>query len=233
MVFNVEKIIPVPKAVGNWVMDAGNQFMPFSAKTAYAAACISESRQEHQKVRLAVSETAVRMEDMRRQMTDLDAKRRARLREIARLSAAGCTNNNPALEVHMRAFNQSNDRFRQMSDLHARHGSALVALDSAEKKVADGIIDMEGRLELVKIEHTRHNALDMVTTDPNGLGAAGPASRLKMGNRVVSKLEFDERVREDMNQRYFADQTLGMPPEETNTLAKAQMLLADHADLLH
>ena len=231
MVFNIEKLIPIPKTVGNWVMDVGNQFMPFGAKTAYASACLDESRQEHQKVRVAVSETAVRMDDMQREMKDLDGKRRSRLREIARLTDSGCTNS-PVLESQMRAFKHSDDRFRQLSDLRTRHGSALTALESAEKKAAEGIVDMENRLELVKVEHLRHNALDMVSSDPNGFGAVGPTSRLKMGNRVISKLEFDERVREDLHQRYYADAQLDLPPEETNALVKAQTLLAEHADLL-
>ena len=58
IVFGIHRFIPIPRAVAGWVMDAGGELMPYSAKTGYVDANLEKPKEMRNKVRFKVSETS-------------------------------------------------------------------------------------------------------------------------------------------------------------------------------
>jgi hypothetical protein len=162
--------------------------MPFSAKLAYATACLDGSREARGELRYKVSETAVRAADMDKESRRLDNERRVRLQRIRFLSAHPDRATPEDLARHLKAFRRVNDQYARLSNLHTQHVAAVSALAHAEEAASDKIDELDDRLKLVQVEHLRHDALDMASGDPDGQCKRGPAIHVRQGNKVISKL---------------------------------------------
>ena len=234
IVFHADKVIPIPRAAYHWAMESGGKMLPFSAKAAYASSCLDESRQARNEVRYKISETAVRTEDLRKEAGRLDQERRARLVKLRHLTEHPAGVSQEDLDRQVRAFRRANDQFARVSNLQTQHVSAVKSLMCAETKATDKIDEMDDRLKLVHVEHLRHDALDLASADPDGCGSRGPAAAIRQGNQVVTRLEFDERVREDLNHRFPSAAEDDMQSyRDTDPAIEAQVLLAEHAYLLN
>jgi hypothetical protein len=234
MVFHADKIIPIPRTAYHWAMENGGRMLPFSAKVAYASACMDESLQARNEVRYKISETAVRTEDLRKESARLDQERRVRLAKLRQLTEHPEGVSQEDLDRQVRAFRRAQDQFARVSNLQTQHVTAVKSLMCAEAKTTDKINEMDDRLKLVQIEHLRHDALDMASADPDGYGSRGPAAAIRQGNSVVTRLEFDERVREDLNHRFPSAAEDDMQSyRDTDPAIEAQVLLAEHAYLLN
>lgn len=234
MVFHADKIIPVPRAVYHWTMDAGGKVLPFSAKVAYASSCLDEARQARNDLRYKISETAVRTDDLKKEAARLDLERRAQLAKLRQLSEhpEGVTRDD--LDRQVRAFHRADNQFARVCSLQTQHVAAVTTLMSAEAKTTDKLAEMQDRLKVVQVEHLRHDALDMASADPDGYAPRGPAATMRQGSKVLTGLEFDERVREDVGHRFpsAADDDVQSYPD-SDPATEAQVLLAEHADLLN
>ena len=233
MVFHADKVIPIPRTAYHWAMESGGKMLPFSAKVAYASACLDESCQARSDVRYKISETAVRTEDLKKEAVHLDQERRARLARLRHLTEHPDGVSQEELDRQVRAFRRANDQFARVSNLQTQHVSAVKSLMCAEAKATDRIDEMDDRLKLVQVEHLRHDALDLASADPDGYGSRGPAAAIRQGNKVVTRLEFDERVREDLNHRFpSAAEDDRQNYRDTDPMTEAQLLLAEHSYLL-
>ena len=234
VVFHAEKVIPVPRAVYHWAVENGGRLLPFSAKVAYASSCLDEARQARNEVRYKISETAVRTEDLGKDADRLDRERRARLATLRQLTERPNAIGTEELDRHVKAFQRSDERYANVCNLQTQHLAAVKSLMFAEAKTTDTIDEMDDRLKLVQIERLRHDALDMASFDPNGYPARGPAAAIRQGNKVLSYMEFDERVREDLGYRFpFAAEDDSQCDRDTDPLVEARMLLAEHSGLLN
>ncbi len=234
LVFHADKVIPIPRAAYHWAVEQGDRMLPFSAKVAYASSCLDESRQARNEVRYKISETAVRTEDLRKEADRLDQERRARLFKLRYLTEHPDRVSQEELDRQVRAFRRVNDQFARVSNLKTQHVSAVRSMMCAEVKATDRLDEMNDRLKLVQVEHLRHDALDLASADPDGYGSRGPAAAIRQGNQVVTRLEFDERVREDLNHRFpSAAEDDSLSYRDTDPALEAQTLLAEHANLLN
>jgi len=234
MVFHADKVIPIPRAAYHWAMENGGRMLPFSAKLAYASSCVEESRQARNDVRCKISEVAVRTEDLKKDAIRLDQERRARLVKLRHLTEQPGGASQEDMDRQVRAFRRANDQFGRVSNLQTQHVSAVKSLMCAEAKATDRINEMDDRLTLVQVEHLRHDAIDMASADPDGYSSQGPAAAIRQGNRVITKLEFDERVREDLSHRFpsaMEEECQNM--QEADPGLQAQAILAEYADLLN
>ena len=234
MVFHPEKIIPIPKAAYDWAVENGGKLMPFSSKLAYASSCVDESRQARNDLRFKISETAVRTEDIKKESVRLDQERRARLLKLRYLTEHPDGVSQDELDRQVRAFRRADDQFARVCALRTQHVAAVHSLMSAEAKTTDKINEMNDRLKLVQVDHLRHDALDMASADPDGNSSRGPAAVIRQGNKVLTALEFDERVREDLGHRFpSATEDDIQSIRDTTPAQEAQVLLVEHADLLN
>jgi hypothetical protein len=234
MVFHADKVIPIPRAAYHWAMENGGRVLPFSAKMAYASSCLEESRQARNDVRYKVSEVAVRTEDLKKDAIRLDQERRARLVKLRYLMEHPDMASQEDLDRQVRAFRRANDQFVRVSNLQTQHVSAVKSLVLAEAKTTDRINEMDDRMKLVQVEHVRHDAMEMASADPDGYSSRGPAATIRQGNKVITSLEFDERVREDLTHRFpsaMEDDCQSM--QDADTSQQAYAILAEHADLLN
>ncbi len=234
MVFHADKVIPIPRAAYHWAVENGGKVLPFSAKMAYASSCLDESRQARNDVRYKIAETAVRTEDLRKEEDRLDQERRSRLFKLRHLTEHPGGVSQEELDRHVRAFRRANDQYARVSNLKTQHVSAVKSLMFAETKATDKIDEMDDRLKLVQVEHLRHDALDLASADPDGYGSRGPAAAIRQGSQVITRLEFDERVREDLNHRFpSAAEDDSLIYRDIDPARQAQILLAEHSDLLN
>ena len=234
MVFHAEKFIPIPRAAYDWAVEHGGRMLPFSAKVAYASSCVEESRQARNDVRYQVAEVAVRTEDLKKEALRLDQERRVRLLRLRQLMEHPGEASQEDLDRQVRAFRRADDQFARVSNLQTQHVLAVKALMCAEAKATDRINEMDDRLKLVQVDHLRHDALDMASADPDSYSARGPAATIRQGNKVIAKLEFDERVREDLGHRFpSATEEDCQNRQDTDPALQAQAILAERADLLN
>jgi hypothetical protein len=234
MVFHADKVIPIPRAAYHWAVENGGRVLPFSAKAAYASSCLEESRQARNDVRYKVSEVAVRTEDLKKEAVRLDQERRVRLLKLRHLTEQPGGASQEEMDRQVRAFRRANDQFVRVCNLQTQHVSAVKSLMCAEAKATDRINEMDDRLKLVQVEHLRHDAMDMASADPDGYASRGPAAAIRQGNKVITKLEFDERVREDLTHRFpsaMEEECQNM--READPALQAQAILAEHAALLN
>lgn len=234
VVFHADKAIPIPRAAYHWVVEGGGRMLPFSAKVAYAASCLDESRQARNEVRYKISETAVQCEYLSREAAQLDQERRARLIKLRHLTEHPDGVGQASLDRQVQAFRRANDQFLRVSNLQTQHVASVNSLMCAEAKATDKINEMDDRLKLVQVEHLRHDALDLASADSDGYASRGPAAAIRQGRQVIARLEFDECVREDLNHRFPAAAEDDIQCHRDNDPAlEAQALLAQHADLLN
>lgn len=229
LVFHADRIIPIPDALGAWAIDHGGRHLPFSIKLAYASACLDRAVAERDNLRLRLSEAAVRTEDLYRDMARLDAARRQHVAAVQFLSTQDCPQQQADLVLQTAAFRSVQDRFAATGTLHTQHVAAVAALVQAEALVNRRIAQLEDRLRLIDLDHARHDALDLAS----GLASAGcgsPARPVEHAERTVTRLEFDERVREDLLARFgpiTSDPWLATDPAED-----AACILRDYGFLL-
>jgi hypothetical protein len=234
MVFHADKVIPIPRTIYHWAVETGGRYLPFSAKVAYATACLDESREARNQVRYSISETAVRTEDLRKEAVRLDQERRACLAKLRYLTEHPERVSEDDLSRQVRAFRRANDQFTRVCCLQTQHVAAVTSLMHAEAETTDKLNEMEDRLKLVQVDHLRHDALDMASADPDGYCTRGPAATIRHGSKVLTRLEFDERVREDLGHRFpAAEEDDGLNFSEVAPADDARILLAEHADLLN
>lgn len=234
MVFHADKIIPIPGAVYHWTIENGGRYLPFSTKVAYATACLDESRQARNDLRYKVSETAVRTADIEKESRNLDGERRARLQKIRFLSEHPDRTTPEDMERHVKAFRRANDQYVRLSNLQTQHVAAVRALAHAEEAASDKINELDDRLKLVQVEHLRHDALDMASADPDGQCKTGPGIPVRHGSKVITKLEFDERVREDLYNRFGTGASPDCQPEsELDPFVNAQAVLTQYGHLIN
>ena len=231
-VFGIHRFIPIPRAVAGWVMDAGGELIPFSAKTAYVDANLEKSKEKRNEVRYKVSGTAVRLDGLSQEIQRLEEARSELLHEIDRMVDAGISDADPGLQIRLRSFKQINTRLDRLSTVYTRNASALEALEDAEGQPSDTINDLRERLEMVKLDHLRIDALEMTGSGEGGYDPSGPATYIRQSDEIISDLEFDERVRADLYNRYVGSNYEMRSGRERDSVMDPRSLLHEYQHLL-
>jgi phage shock protein A len=224
LVFHPETAISVPRTVARVITGSVAKHMPFSVKTEYVASCMDGLRDERDAVRYQVSDTAVNIREVEKRIADLEAQRAKSLARIQRLVAMGDAVPKEQLAREVTRFDQIQAKLTHGRSLHNQMAGTLKSLARAEGDVSDKVGQMADRLEMVKLDHTHNNARELAAklTDPEYHGYKSVGTHCA---EVIGKMEHEERVREDMYQRYGPAGDQAASDHDTDAMEKAQAIL--------
>jgi chromosome segregation ATPase len=157
-VFHIERIVPMPRALGTIMSSTLGPHIPFGVKAAYAESCIAGIEAKQERVQYAVSESAVRIQELDRQIESWSRQLHssvARLRVLVNQSAE------IASETIGREVQRHDDlqwKIAQAQALRKRLEDTVKSLEQAEGKASQKVVELRGRLEMVKLDHERNNA---------------------------------------------------------------------------
>lgn len=224
MVFHPEKAISVPRTVARVITASMAKHMPFSVKSEYAASCLDGLREDRDGVRYQVSDTAVNIRELEQRIADLHVQRGKALGRLQRLVAMGNAAPKEQLAREVTRFDQIEAKLVHSQNLHDQMAGTLKSLAHAESQVTDKVGQMADRLEMVKLDHTHNNARDLAAklTDPNYPGYRSVGTHCA---EIVGKMEHDERVREDIYQRYGPPGDVFADESEEDAVERAKEIL--------
>ena len=220
MVFHVEKLLPIPDTLGRVVSSWLAPVLPFSVKTAYADSCISGMEAKQGKIQYAVSESAIRLKEMDRQ---IESRREQLEKSVARLRVL--LNSPDAAESIGREVQRHDELQNQIAHAQTIRGRLEATINSLEKSEGEAsqrVGELKHRLEIVKLDHQRNDAQEL-SAELAGANFPGRSSLVAHGVKTVEALEHQERVREEWYRRYGAAE----PNEvQKDFLQRAQEILA-------
>lgn len=227
IVFHPEKAISVPRTVARVVTASMAKHMPFSVKSEYAASCLDGLAEERDQVRYHVSDTAVNTRELEQRIADLQIQRGKSLGRLQRLVAMGDAAPKEQLAREATRFDQIEAKLIHSQNLHDQMIGTLKSLAHAESEVTDKVGQMADRLEMVKLDNAHNNARDLAAklTDPDYPGYRSVGTHCA---EVIGTMEHNERVREDMYQRYGPASDLTADDSETDALERAKDILRRH-----
>jgi len=200
-VFHPESAKAMPRAVSGLLTRVFTEYMPFGAKAEYAEACVEQLRESRSKIRHEVCRTAVGIRELDSDIATLHHRRVATLQRIQALMNAPDKATDVNLARVVSLYDRLDELLAQKQQLRARVATTLASLEGAESEVGVKVDSMADRLELVKLDHAHNNARELAAdlTDPDYPGRSSTGAHCA---EVIEHLERDERVREDMHDRY-------------------------------
>jgi len=200
-VFNVEKVIPIPRAIGSVMNSAVAKHMPFGIQVAYAESCVSGLEGEQDRVRYAVSDTTVRLNECDRRVVSL---REARDRSVTRLKAMVDSQGSvsqEALGKEVARHDELQWKLTHTKETRDRFGTTLESLESAEGDVSQKLTQFNDRLEIVLLDHEHNNARELAAELADS-AYPGKRNQASHGAKVIEHMERKERIREELHRRY-------------------------------
>ena len=200
-VFHVEKVIPIPRAIGGVMNSTIAKCMPFGIQAAYAESCVSGLEGQQDRTRYAVSDATVKLRELDRRIAGL---REARDQSVTRLKAmvknqgAG---SEEAVGMEVARHDDLQWKLTHAQETRNRIGSTLESLESAEGRMSQNLTELNDRLDIVQLDHEHNNARELAAelVDSSYLGKR---SRGTHGAKVIEHMEHKERVREEIHHRY-------------------------------
>jgi len=202
------------------------RYVPFGAKAAYAESCIAGIEAKQERVQYAVSESAVRIQELDRQIESWSRQLHssvARLRVLVNQSAE------IASETIGREVQRHDDlhwKIAQAQALRKRLEDTIKSLEESEGKASHKVVDLRGRLETVKLDHERNNAQDLAIEAHND-SLAGHRTWASLGAETIQGLEHQERTREEWQRRYGAESMADPDLSKADPLVRANKILAE------
>ena len=224
LVFHPEKAISVPRTVARVITASMAKHMPFSVKSEYAASCMEGLAEERDQVRYQVSDTAVNTRELEQRIADLQVQRGKALGRLQRLVAMGDAAPKEQLAREVTRFDQIEAKLVHSRNLHDQMVGTLKSLAHAESEVTDKVGQMADRLEMVKLDNAHNNARDLAAklTDPNYPGYRSVGTHCA---EVIGRMEHDERVRDDIYQRYGPGSDPAADDSEADAMERAKEIL--------
>ena len=232
MVFHVERIIPVPGAVARWSWTVCRRVLPFQAKAAYAAECIGRAEKERNALRRDISQTAVQLDDVTSRIEETEEDARNRLRRVREALHSDGDDGRGLLSAEVAAFRRAEAHLAHLKKQDAHLSRALKDMEAAEGKLNGEIAELTCRLRATEVENRRHDALELaMAAHPEGSGLGQGGNPVRHAAETVGRLEFDERVREDLHQRY-GQATDPCPARSADPSAEAEALMDQYGSWL-
>ena len=200
-VFHVEKVIPIPRAIGGVMNATVAKRMPFGIQAAYAESCVSGLEERQDRIRYSVSDATVRLRSLDRRITGL---RQARDQSVTRLKAMVESQGDVSEEaVGMQVTRHDNLQWQltHAQEMRDRLGTTLESLELAEGDVSQNLTELNDRLGVVQLDHENNNARELAAELADS-AYPGKRSRASHGAKVIEHMEHKERVREEIHHRY-------------------------------
>ena len=200
-VFHVEKVIPIPRAIGGVMNATIAKRMPFGIQTAYAESCVSGLEGQQDRIRYSVSDATVRLRSLDRRIAGL---REARDQSVTRLKAMVKNQGAGSAEAVGKEVARHDDlqwKLTHAQESRNRLGTTLESLESAEGDVSQNLTELNDRLEIVQLDHENNNARELAAELADS-AYPGKRSRASHGAKVIEHMEHKERVREEIHHRY-------------------------------
>ena len=200
-VFHVEKVIPIPRAIGGVMNATIAKRMPFGIQTAYAESCISGLESDQDRVRYAVADATVRLGEFDRRIANLQA---ARDQSVTRIKDMVDRREEVSQDVVGKELTRHDElqwKLTQTMETRERLSATVDSLESAEGNVSERVTELTDRLDIVQLDHEHNNARTLAAelTDSAYPGRRSQASH---GAKVIEHMEHKERVREEVYRRY-------------------------------
>ena len=200
-VFHVEKVIPIPRAIGGVMNSTIAKRMPFGIQAAYAESCVSGLEGQQDRTRYAVSDATVRLRSLDRRIIGLCE---ARDQSVTRLKAMVTRQGDVSEEAVGKEVTRHDDlqwKLTHAQETRNRLGTTLESLESAEGDVSQNLTELNDRLDIVQLDHEHNNARELAAELAEST-YPGKRSRASHGAKVIEHMEHKERVREEIHHRY-------------------------------
>lgn len=200
-VFDVHKLIPVPRAVGSIVSGSLSKHLPFGAKAAYVESCMADLNSERDQVRYAVSDASVRLHNLDSRIEALNQQQteyRAAIRDLIDMGEGA---DSVALARAVARHDHVQAEINRFNELRSRLADTASSLELAETRVSSGIREFDDRLKTVTLDHEHNNARELASQLADA-SYPGRFSQTRQCDELLDSLEHSERVREDMHTRY-------------------------------
>lgn len=204
-VFNLEAVIPIPRALGSLMNTAVAKHMPFEVQEAYARSCVAGLESDQDRVRYAVSDTSVRVAALDSQIAELQTVVSGSADRIGEMVAEPNDVSQDAVAREVSRHDNLQWKLTHTKALRDRVAETLDSLESAEHQTSQGLEHMTRRLDVVRLDHECNDALSLAAEFAHSSypGRRIPASHC---NKVLDHMEHSERVREELHRRYAAIQ---------------------------
>ena len=225
LVFHLERIVPMPRALGTVMSSTLGPHIPFAFKAAYADSCVAGIEAKQGRVQYAVSESAVRIRELDKQ---IESWRHQLDRSVARLRVLVNQSAELAADAIGREVQRHDDlqwKITQAQALRKRLEDTVKSLEQAEGKTSQKVVELRSRLEMVKLDHERNNAQDLAIEAHND-ALAGRRTWTSLGAETIQALEHQERTREEWQRRYGAESMVAPDLSKADPLARANEILA-------
>ena len=226
LVFHIEKIVPMPRALGTIMTSTLGPRIPFAVKAAYAESCIAGIEAKQERVQYAVSGSAVRIQEFDRQ---IESWSRQLHRSVARLRVLVNQSSEVTSDTIGREVQRHDDlewKITQAQALRKRLEDTIKSLEEAEGKASHKVVDLRGRLEMVKLDHERNNAQDLAIEAHND-SLSGRRTWTALGSETIQALEHQERTCEEWQRRYGAESMADPDFSKADPLVRANEILAE------
>lgn len=223
-VFDVHKLVPIPRAMGSVVGGSLSKHLPFGLQRAYMESCMANMSRERDQVRYALSDTSVRLRSLDSRIEDLKRQQNVCRAMIHDLVSRGEGGDSTALSRAVKRHDHIQSEIYRTTELRNRLADTAFSLELAENRVSTGIRKLDDRLDMVALDHERNNAreLDSQLAD---VSYPGRFSRARQCAELLDKLEHRERIREDMLDRYGPESLNSL--QTPNPAERAREILAE------
>jgi len=225
LVFHGERFLPLPHAFGRVMSSTLSPHIPFSFKTAYAESCIAGLEAKQGRVQYAVSESAVRLKELDRQMDSWRGQLGnsvARLRGLVNQSADISAD---AIGREVQRHDSLQWKITQTLALRSRLEDTMKSLEQAEGDASQKVVELRNRLEIVSLDHERNNAQDLASEMHNE-SLSSHRTWTSLGAETIRALEHQERTREEWHRRYGLEAAAETGEPKVDRLARAKEILA-------
>ena len=200
-VFHVEKVIPIPRAIGGVMNATIAKRMPFGIQTAYAESCVSGLEDRQDRIRYAVSDATVRLRDLDRRIAGLQGARDQSVTQLKAMVESQGEVSEKSVGMQVARHDDLQWKLTHAQEMRAQLGTTLESLESAEGNVGQNLTELNDRLEIVQLDHENNNARELAAELADS-AYPGKRSRASHGAKVIEHMEHKERVREEIHHRY-------------------------------
>lgn len=200
-VFNLEAVIPMPRALGALMNTTVAKHMPFKVKEEYARSCVAGLESEQDRVRYAVSDVSVRIATLNSQIAQLDTAVSSSANSIGEMVKKPDEISQEAVAREVARHEDLQWKLTHAMELRDRLAATLSSLETAEHQTARGLQHLTRRLDVVRLDHECNDARALASefVDSTYPGRNGGASHC---DKVLDHMEHTERVREELHRRY-------------------------------
>ena len=200
-VFHVEKVIPIPRAIGGVMNATIAKRMPFGIQTAYAESCVSGLEDRQDRIRYAVSDATVRLRDLDRRIAGLQGARDQSVTQLKAMVESQGEVSEKSVGMQVARHDDLQWKLTHAQEMRAQLGTTLESLESAEGNVGQNLTELNDRLEIVQLDYENNNARELAAALADS-AYPGKRSRASHGAKVIEHMEHRERVREEIHRRY-------------------------------